>query len=165
MDLREEIKKDLRKSLKRKEEIKTSTLRLLTSSILNKEKEKRLELSKKEELEGEELEEKSKLNSEELLEVISSEVKKRKDSIVEYKKAGREDLANKEEQEAEILKKYLPEQMSGEEIEKIVKEVIQETGASSMRDMGKVMSVIMPKVKGKADGKEINNMVKKLLSE
>ena len=165
MDLREKIKSDLNNSLKKKEELKTSTLRMLTSAILNKEKEKRSELSKKGEIGEEELEEKSKLNQEELTEVIFSEVKKRKESVSEYRKAGREELAEKEEKEIEILSDYLPEQMSEDEIKEIAEKVINETGASGMQDIGKVMSSIMPKVKGKADGKMVNEIARKLLSQ
>ena len=91
------------------------------------------------------------------------EVKQRKDSLAEYKAAGRDDLAEKEQAEIDILSAYLPEQMSEEELKALVQQVIEEVGAGSKADMGKVMSAIMPKVKGRAEGRLVNRMVQEAL--
>lgn len=164
MVLKGNIREDLKEAVKNREELKSSVLRLLLAAIFNKEKEKRYKLSKeKPELSGEELEEESQLNDEEVIDVISSEAKKRKESIVEFGKGKRMDLVEKEKKELEILEKYLPEQMSEEEIKKLVKEAIEKTGAKEMKDMGKVMAELMPKVKGKADGSLVSRIVKDLL--
>ena len=98
-----------------------------------------------------------------MLEVISSEVKKHKESISGFEKGERQDLVEKEKRELEILQKYLPEQISEEEIKEIAKEAIQETGAKEIKDMGKVMADIMPKIKGRADGSQASKIVKELL--
>jgi hypothetical protein len=164
MDLREQINKDLNGAMKGKEELKTSVLRMLSASFLNKEKEKRYKLSKDDkEMKETDLSVKSKLSEEEMIEVISFEVKKRRESIEGYEKGGRKEAAQKEREEMEILKKYLPEQLSEEEIKKIVKEAISQSGAKEQKDMGKVMAVLMPKVKGKADGGLVSKIVKELL--
>ena len=164
MVLKGNIREDLKEAVKNREELKSSVLRLLLAAIFNKEKEKRYKLSKeKPELSGEELEEESQLNDEEVIDVISSEARKRKESIVEFEKGGRKDLVEKEKKELEILEKYLPEQLSEEEIKKLVKEAIEKTGAKEMKDMGKVMAELMPKVKGKADGSLVSRIVKDLL--
>ena len=164
MGLKEKIEKDFQKTLKERKAIETSTLRMLKAAIFNNEKEKRYKLSKeKPELSGEELEEESQLNDEEVIEVISSEVKKRKESILEFEKGKREDLVEKEKKELDILQKYLPEQLSEEELQKLAKEAIDKTGAKEIKDMGKVMQEVMPKVKGKADGTLVSKIVKELL--
>ncbi len=101
---------------------------------------------------------------EDVMQVITSEVKKRKDAIEQFMTAGREDLVAKESKEAAILEVYLPEQMSEEEIKRAVAEAIEKTGATSPSDMGKVMGVLMPVVKGKADGSLVSRLVKESLS-
>lgn len=165
MDLREQINKELNEAFKGKEELKVSVLRMLTAALLNKEKEKRYKISKENSgMEEKELAEKSALSNEEVVDVISSEVKKRKESAQEYEKAGRTELAEKEKKETEILQKYLPEQLSEEEVKKLVQEAIQQTGAKDQKDMGKVMGALMPKVKGKADGGLVSKIVKELLT-
>jgi len=162
--LRQKIQEELKETLKEKKETKLSTLRMLIAAIINKEKEKRYKLSKeKPELSEKELEKESQLNDEQVLEVIFSEAKKRKEAILEFEKGGREDLAKKEKAELEVLEKYLPEQLSEEEIKKIVKEAIEKTGAKEMKDIGKVMAELMPKTKGKADGGLVSKVVKELL--
>jgi len=165
MELRKQIHQDLNQAIKQKEEVVSSVLRLLNSAILNKEKEKRYKLSKeKPDLTEEKMAEESRLTKEEIIDVISSEVKKRRESVVEYEKAGRKDLAEKEKKEIEILQKYLPEQMSEEEIRKLVKEAIEKTGAAGPKDMGKIMGVLIPQVKGRADGSLVSKIVKESLS-
>ena len=104
------------------------------------------------------------LSDEDVIEILSREAKKRKESLELYKKGGRADLVEKEEKELAIITSYLPEQLSQDEIEKIVDEIIAETGAESLRDMGKVMGAVMQKVKGRADGKIVQEIVKKKLS-
>ena len=98
-----------------------------------------------------------------MLAIVSKEVKKRKESIADYEKANREDIVQKLKKEIEILSEYLPEQLSEEEIIKIVEEAINETGATSPRDMGKVMQAIRPKTNGKADGKVVSQIVREKL--
>ena len=180
-NIKETIQGDFKKSLKEKKEIEISTLRMLNSAIFNREKEKRYKLilrrcsglrlslsnafsQQKPDLKEKDLEKESQLTDEEIIEVVSSEVKKRKEAIVEFKKGGREDLVEKEKKEMEILMKYLPEQLSEEEIKKLAKEIIKEIGAESMKDMGKVMGNLMPKVKGKAEGSLVSKIVKELLT-
>jgi len=164
MALKEKIQEDFKKALKEKKEIKLSTLRMLSAAIFNKEKEKRYNLSQERpELSAQDLEKESWLMDEEILEVVSSEIKKRKESISEFQKGQREDLAEKEKKELEILKQYLPEQLSKEEIEKLAREVIEKVQARDLKDMGKVMAQLMPKIKGRAVGNEVSDVVKELL--
>ena len=163
MGLRGKIQEDLKGAFKEKRELETLVLRQLSASFLNKEKEKRFKLSK-EEPEAD-LEKEGQLTEEEATEVVSSEAKKRKESISEFEKGGRRDLAEKEKKELAILGKYLPEQMSEEELKKLVREAIERVGASDQKDMGKVMAELMPKVKGKAEGSLVSKTVKDFLSD
>jgi len=164
MTFKAKIQKDLIQAIKKKEALLASVLRMLLSAILNKEKEKRYKLSKeKSELTEEELEKGSQLTDEEVIEVISSEVKKRKESILEFEKGEREDLVEKEKKELDILQKYLPEQLSEEEIKKLAREAIDKTGAKEIKDMGRAMAELMPSVKGKAEGALVSKIVKELL--
>lgn len=166
MNLKEEIKTDLDKALKEREKLILSTLRLLYSVIGNKEIEKRTKIVKrKKDLTEKELIKKSQLQDEEIIQVTLSEIKKRKEAILLYKKGKREDLAQKEEKEIEILEKYLPEQISDEELQKLAKETIEKVGASSLKDMGKVMKELMIKVKGRAEGSKVSQIIKELLSK
>ncbi len=144
--LLEQIQNDLKTALKEKNELQVSTLRLLLSEAHNRQIEKQAELV-----------------DEDIVGVLRKEVKKRQESIEAYEKGGRQELADKESKELIILSKYLPQEMSPEELEKIVKEVIVEVGAQGPSDFGKVMGVIMGKVKGKIDGAKVADAVKKLL--
>ena len=163
--IKEKIQEDLNQAVKRSDEIARTTLRGLLAAILAKEKEKRYKISQKEpKLSEKELSKASLLTNEEIIEVVSSEIKKRKDAISDYEKGNREDLAKKEKAEVEILQDYLPEQLPKEELEKLAREAIKKVGAKEIKDMGKVMSELMPKVKGKAEGGEISSLIKKLLS-
>ena len=146
MGLKEQIQQDIKQAMKEKDQVKLSTLRLLMSEIKNKEIDA-----------GKELEEAD------ILSIIQKAAKQRKESIAQYKKGGREELAAKEERELEILNSYLPQQLSKEELEAIVKEAIAKCGATSPKEMGKVMKEVMPAVKGRADGKEVNALVRSLL--
>lgn len=161
MGLKEKIQADLKEYLKSGKMFETGVLRFLISSAHNKEIEKRTKLLKTEPVED--LDEKSKLTGEEFLDVLSSEAKKRTDAIVEFEKGNRSDLAEKEKKELEILRAYLPEQLSDDEIRKFAKEAVEKTGASGQKDMGKVMAELMPKVKGRSDGSKVSSMVKELL--
>ncbi|MCH8741817.1 GatB/YqeY domain-containing protein [Patescibacteria group bacterium] len=175
MALKEKITADLKDALKGKKELEVSVLRMLLAAILNKEKEKRAKLAKEEEgLKEEELAKKSQLTDEEMLEVVSSEAKKRKEAIEGFSALGGpasdgekdkiERFINKEKQELEILKEYLPEQLSQEKIKKLAQGAIEKVGATSLKDIGKVMADLMPKVQGKADGNTVSKIVKEFLS-
>jgi uncharacterized protein len=99
------------------------------------------------------------------MEVVVREVKKRREAVEEYAKAGREDLAGKERDEAAILTAYLPEQLGEDEITAIIKTAIEDTGALGLNDLGKVMGVVIPQTKGRADGKRVNEIVRELLGQ
>ena len=146
MGLKDQIQQDIKQAMKDKDKVKLSTLRLLMSEIKNKEIDA-----------GGELEEGD------ILSIIQKAAKQRKESIEQYKKGGRDELAAKEKRELEILSAYLPKQLSQEELESIIKEAIEKCGATSPKEMGKVMKEVMPAVKGRADGKEVNALVRKLL--
>ncbi|MBU1091611.1 GatB/YqeY domain-containing protein [Patescibacteria group bacterium] len=150
MDLKEKIQKDMITALKSKEEIKSSTLRMLLAAINNG------EIGARKKDEG--------LSKEEIQKIIKSETKKRRDSIEAYEKANRTDLAEKEKKELSFLKEYLPEEISDKEIEKITGEAIADTGAHSMQDFGSVMKEIVKRTGGQADGKKVSEIVKKLLN-
>jgi len=147
MSIKENIKTDLKDAMKSGNTEKRDVLRMLDSMIKN------VEIEKNKREDG--------LDDEEVLEVAGRAVKQRKDSIQQYTEGGREDLANKEKAEIEILTKYLPEQMSEENLISVVKEVIDETGAKDKSELGKIMGIIMSKVKGRADG----NMVRKVVED
>jgi len=162
--LKQKIQQDLTTALREKKELELSVLRMLNAAIINKEKEKRYKTSKiKTELTEEELEKESGLLEDEVLEIISSEIKKRKEAALLFEKGKRMDLAEKEKEEAKILEKYLPEQLSEEEIKKLAREIIEKMGVKEMKDVGKVMAELMPKLKGRADGSLVSKIVKELL--
>ena len=166
MELKKQIQNEVKDFLKAGDELASSTLRMVLAGVISKEKEKRYKISKeKPDLKEQELIKESELTDEEIIEVLLSEIKKRKDAIVLYKKGDRQELADKEKKEIEILQKYLPEQIPEEELKKIVEESIAKTGASEIKDIGKVMADLMPKVKGKADNSEISKIIKELLSK
>jgi len=165
MNLKEKIQQDLNAALKEKKELEISVLRMCSAFILNKEKEKRYKIGKAEsEISEKELIKKSQLTDEETIEVISSEAKKRKEAIEQFEKGGRQELADKEKKELLILQRYLPEQLSEEEIKKMAEEIIKKTGAKEPKDMGRVMAELMPKIKGKAEGSLVSKIVKELLT-
>ncbi|MFH1978783.1 MAG: GatB/YqeY domain-containing protein [Patescibacteria group bacterium] len=150
MSLKEKIKNDLTGSLKQREVLKTSVLKMLLASVLN------AEIDQKKKDKG--------LSDTEIERVIKTEAKKRQDAIEAYEKAGRTELAEKEKEELIILRTYLPEEMAEEEIEKIVKTSIEKTKAESMQDFGNVMKEAMAKIAGRADGQTVSSIVKKLLN-
>lgn len=149
MNLKEKIRNDLKEALKKREELKISTLKILLSSITNSE----IQLRKKEE----------GLSDGETQKIIKSEAKKRKEAAEAYEKGARQELAEKEKNELAILKSYLPEQLSDEEIGKTVKETIAELDAENADDFGKVIKKVMEKTKGQADGNKVSEIIKKLL--
>ncbi|WP_435924882.1 GatB/YqeY domain-containing protein [Paenibacillus sp. DYY-L-2] len=146
MSLSERLNEDMKQAMKSQDKFKLSTIRMVRATIKN------LEIDLK-----------RPLNDNEVLDILSREIKQRKDALQEFEKAGRDDLAANVKAEAEIIAEYLPEQLSEEEIKVIVQQTIQETGATSKADIGKVMSALMPKVKGRADGKLVNQAVQQLL--
>ena len=158
MSLREKIQTDIRKAMQEKNAVRVSVLRMVMAAVFNKEKEKRNKLSKGGEEPGK-LDELSQLTDDEVMEVISSEAKKRKDSIEQYTKGDRKDLAEKEEQELKLLSEYMPEQMSEDEVRKIVKQKIEEMSISGSQETGKLMGAIMPQLKGKVDGNVVGKIV------
>lgn len=163
--LKQSIQKDASEALKSGDQLKAGCLRMLSASITTKEKEKRYKVSKqKADATEQDLIKESALTDEETIEVISSEIKKRRDAIALYEKGNRQELADKEKKEIEALQKYLPEQLSPEELKKMIEESISKTGAKEMKDMGRIMADLMPKVKGKAENSEISRTVKELLS-
>lgn len=147
MSLKEILANDLKVAMKEKDVIKKNTVQMVRSAILQFEKDNLTELDE---------------NG--VLEIIAKELKKRKDVLPEYEKSGRDDLINDIKREIEVLLAYLPEQLTEEELEVIIKDAINETGAESVKDIGKIMQNVMPKTKGRADGKMINAIVRKLLS-
>ena len=162
--IKQQIKNDTTSALKSGDKITAETLRMLSAAIAGKEKEKRYKFSKdKPDLGEQDLVKESELTNEQIIEVVSSEIKKRKDAVQLYQRGNRPELAEKEQKEIEILKKYLPEQLSEEELKKIVQESVLKVGAKEMRDMGKVMADLNPKIKGKADGGEASRIVKEIL--
>lgn len=160
MKLKQQLNSDFKEAFKSKDTDRLSVLKMVQAEIRNAEIVKRGKMSKA----GEQnIDETSQLNDEEIIEVISREAKKRKDSIIAYEKGGRQDLADKEKKETKILSVYLPEQIGEEELKKIIEEIIKETGISDMKDLGKLMSVIMPKVKGRADGGMVQRIAKEII--
>ena len=147
MTLEERLVEEMKVAMKSSDKLRLSTIRMIRSSVKNKE----IELRKP-------------LDDEEVQRVIQGMVRKGEESLEQFKLGGRMDLAEKESKEIEILKSYLPQALTQEEMIKIVDETIQEVQATSMKDLGKVMKSVMPKLQGKADGKLINQIVKERLS-
>lgn len=152
----------MKNALKAGDSARRTLIGMVLTSIRNKEIEKRTKLSKTI-TDTAQLDAESQLNDTETMDVITSEVKRRRDSIVEFEKGGRSELAEGERKEAEILMTYLPEQMSDDELRALVQKAIASTGALTAKDMGKVMGLVTPQVKGKADGQRVSTMVKELL--
>ena len=160
LNLKSKINEDINSALKSGLSDVALTLRFLMSVIKNKELEKRSRLSKDIKSQ-EELLKLSELADEEVISVVFGEIKKRKESIVQYESGGRGELAKKEAAELEILKKYVPEEMSEEELRSIVKKKIGDIGEVTMNDFGKIMGSVMSEVKGRAGGE----LVKKIIEE
>lgn len=162
--LKQQIQNTINQAMKENDELVCSTLRMLLAAIVSKEKEKRYKVSKqKPDLNEEGLVKESQLTDDEIIEIVFSEIKKRKDAIALYEKGNRQELADKEKKEVAILQKYLPEQISEEELKKLVKEAVEKVEAKEIKDMGKVMAELMPKVKGRADNSLVSKLIKELL--
>ena len=148
MSVQQRLDDDLKAAMKSSDSLKTSVLRMVKATIKNKLVENRKELS-----------------DEEIISVISTLTKQRRESIDLFSKGGREDLAEKERQELAMLQLYLPGQLSPEDLDRIIMEAINESSAEGVKDIGKVMRLIMPRVQGAADGKVVNQRVKELLEK
>lgn len=160
--LKQQLQNDLNKALKEKDQLKRLVLGMVMTAVKNKELMKRQQLSKTTS-NVEELEKQSQLINEEVVGVIAGEVKKRKEAMEQFKIGGREELAQKEKSEMDILLTYLPEQMSEEEIRAEIQKTIKDLGAVGVKDMGKVIGTVMAKLKGRAEGGSVSKIVKELL--
>jgi uncharacterized protein YqeY len=147
MGIKERLQDAMKSAAKEKAKARLSTLRLALAAVQNKEKELRKELSK-----------------EEAIQVITGLIKKGKESIEQFKAGQRADLVAKEEQEIAVLQAFLPQQLTPEEVEEEVAKAVEEAGASTPQDMGKVMRILMPRLAGRAEGKVVNELVRKRLS-
>lgn len=145
--LKEKLMEDLKEAMKEKQVLRKNVVQMIRAAILQVEKDKQIELE-----------------DNQILEIIAKEAKKRKDSLADYEKSGREELINQVKEEIAIISEYLPKQLTKEEIAEIVKQVIEETGATSIKDMGKVMKSAKEKMGATADGKTINEVVRELLN-
>jgi uncharacterized protein YqeY len=145
--LKEQLMADLKKAMKDKDNVWKNVVQMCRAAILQFEKDN-----------------KTTLDEQGVIEIIAKEVKKRKDVLPDYERSGREELIAEIKREIDILMSYLPKQLEESEIEDLVKEAIASVGASTMKDIGKVMAAVMPKTKGKADGKLVNEIVRKHLS-
>ena len=146
MPLKEQLFEDLKDAMRQKDSLRKDTIQLVRSGILQIEKDNKIEL-----------------DEEGVLDVIVKQLKSRRDSLPEYLNSGRQDLIEKLNKEIEILLNYLPEQLTEAEIKTIVEEAVKEVGATSIKEMGKVMAIITPKVKGRADNKIVGSLVKNML--
>ncbi len=147
MDLKNKIMEDMKEALKKGEKVKLSALRLLLSAIKNAEIEKR-----------------EPLLPEEIHNLIKKEARKWTEAAADYRRVKNEEMAQNEEEQVRVIESYLPPQLSTDEIEALIDKAIGETGASGLSDLGKVMQIVMPEVKGRADGRVVNELVKKKLS-
>ncbi|MFA5178454.1 MAG: GatB/YqeY domain-containing protein [Candidatus Paceibacterota bacterium] len=162
----EDIKKDLMEAQKAQNEIAVSVLRMLLSSIINKQKDKRLYIAAHEsDLTQVDLDRREKLDDNEILEVIIAEAKKRRDSIFSFEEGSRPDLVEREQKELDFLKKYLPVELTEAEIRKIVEDVIAKLETTGQKNIGLVMKEVIPQTKGRADGYLVGKIVKEMIGE
>ena len=148
MDINNKLNEEMVAAAKSKDKIRLSAIRLLKTALHNKE----INLMRS-------------LNESEVLQVLSSMIKQRKDSIEQFAKGGRTDLVEKEEAELKVVQEFMPAQMSEDEVDSLIKKAIEEAGAVSIKEMGKVMKILMPKLTGTADGKMVGEKVKAILSK
>lgn len=146
MSIKETLAQDLKLSMKEKDLVRKNTVQSIRAAILQVEKDNLVEL-----------------DDDGIIDVIAKELKKRRDVLPDYEKSGREELITQLNREIEIVMGYLPSQLSEDELDEIVKTAVESTGASTMKDMGKIMAEVMPKIKGRADGKLVNTLAKKYL--
>ncbi len=144
--LKEKLLEDLKNAMKEKLQNRKNVVQMVRAAILQVEKDKHIEL-----------------DDNQILEIIAKEAKKRKDSIGDYEKSGRQDLIDQINEEIAVLQEYLPKQLTDDELEEIIKKIIEKTGATSIKDMGKVMKSAKEEIGTRADGKRINEMVKRVL--
>lgn len=147
MSLKEALMEDMKNSMKNKDTIKKNTITMVRAAIKQREVDERIELS-----DGD------------VLDIISKQVKEKRAAIEEFKRGNRQDLVDLTNSEIDILLEYLPKQLSEEEVEAIVKEVIDEVNATSMKDIGMIMKTVMPRVKGRTDGNIVNKVVRKIFN-
>lgn len=145
--LKEKLLEDLKICMKEKKELRKNVIQMIRAAILQIEKDKQIEL-----------------DDAQIIEIIAKESKKRKDSLSDYEKSGRTDLINQINEEINIISEYLPKQLTKEELKPIIKDIINETAAQGMKDMGKVMKLAKEKIGVAADGRSINEVVKELLN-
>ena len=150
MSLKSQLQEDLNTALKAGDKITVEALRMVKAAIM------KLEVSGKE---------KKEASDEEVQQIITKELKQRKDSIEQFRAGNRPELAEKEEAEMKVIQKYLPQQMSEEELRTLISDALTTTGATSSSDMGKVMGALIPKIKGRADGALVNKLVQELLTK
>ncbi len=147
MTLKEKLAEDLKSAMKDKNTVRKNVVQMVRAGVLQVEKDNKITL-----------------DDNGVLDVIAKQLKQRRDSLPDYEKSGREDLIAELKAEMDVLMEYLPAQLTREELEAIVAEAVTATGASSMKDMGKIMAAVMPKTKGRADGKVINEIAKSMLT-
>ena len=148
MNLKDKLAQDLKLSMKEKDTVKKNAVQSIRAAVKQVEIDQRVEL-----------------DDDGITEVIAKELKRRKDVLPEYEKSGRDDLIEDLKKEIDIIMGYLPSQLSREELDEIVKSAVLSTGASTMKDMGKIMAVVMPQIKGRADGKAVNEIAANYLSK
>ncbi|WP_338826455.1 GatB/YqeY domain-containing protein [Neomoorella thermoacetica] len=146
-NMKEKLTRDMKEALKAHDKIRLQTIRMVLASIKN------VEIDKQ-----------HPLNDEEIAGVIQKEIKMRQDSLEQFSRGGREDLVEQTRTELKVLEDYLPRQLTEAELKEIIQQTIQETGATSKREMGKVMAALMPKIRGRADGRKANELVKEILA-
>ncbi|MEL7646738.1 MAG: GatB/YqeY domain-containing protein [Sedimentibacter sp.] len=146
MPLKEKLMEDLKEAMKSKSKVKKDVVTMVRAAVKQREVDERVELA-----------------DADIVDIIAKQIKQKKDSIPDFEKGNRQDLIDLTNEEIKILLEYLPPQLSDEELDSIVKQAIDETGAQTKKDLGKVMALIMPKVKGKADGKHVNEIVAKYI--
>ena len=142
MTLKERLTNDLKDAMKNKDQVRKSVVTLVRAAIKQKEVDERVEL-----------------DDVDVMDIVSKQLKQRNEALVDFKKAGRDDLISQTEEEIEILLTYLPKQLTDDELREYIKQAVEQVGATSVKDIGKIMGILMPKVKGKADGRRINNLV------
>lgn len=146
MSLKETLANDLKTALKEKDTVRKNAVQMVRAGVLQVEKDQKIVL-----------------DDAGVIEVVARELKKRKDSLSDFIRSGRQDLIDNVNREIEILTRYMPEQMPDNELEELIRNAIEEVGATSVKDIGKVMKAVLPKVKGKADGSKVNALAKQIL--
>jgi len=146
MSLKETLANDLKTAMKERDTIRKNAVQMVRAAILQVEKDQKIVL-----------------DDADVIDVVARELKRRKDSLPDFIRSGRQDLVDNINREIEVLSQYMPEQMPDNELEELVRNAINEVGATTIRDIGKVMKVILPKVKGKADGSKVNSLIRRIL--